>query len=40
MKVMMKTLCAGPDGIVEPGAVVDVSQDQAQALIAGGYATC
>lgn len=34
----MKTLMAGPDGVVHPDTVISVSKKQAKDLIAGGYA--
>ncbi len=38
MKVRMKTLMAGPDGVLQPGQVVDLPVEQAETLIAGGFA--
>lgn len=38
MKIKLKTLMAGPDGVFQPGDVRDVSREQAIALVAGGYA--
>jgi len=38
MKIRLKTLMAGPDGVFPPGSVIEVSPEEAQALIAGGYA--
>ena len=38
MKIKMKTTMAGPDGIATVGSVVELSDDQAKDLIAGGYA--
>lgn len=38
MKVKMKTLAAGPEGLYQPGQEVDLPAAQAKALIAGGYA--
>lgn len=38
MKVKMKTLAAGPDGLYQPGQVVEVSAAQAQAFLEAGYA--
>lgn len=35
---MMKALAAGPDGVLRPGTAVDVPNEQAAELIAGGYA--
>jgi hypothetical protein len=38
MRVKMKTLAAGPDGVLRPGQEVDLPTAQAKALIEGGYA--
>lgn len=38
MRVRMKTLMAGPDGVRKPDAVYDLPTAEAQALIDGGYA--
>ena len=38
MKVRMRTLAAGPGGVLRPGQVVDLPEKQARALIQGGYA--
>lgn len=38
MKVKMRTLDAGPDGVKHPGKTYDVSEAEGKALIAGGYA--
>jgi hypothetical protein len=38
MKVRLKTLMAGPEGVFSPGAVIDAGTEEAEALIAGGYA--
>jgi len=38
MKVKIKTLLAGPGGIIQPGQIADVDPEQAVALIAGGFA--
>ena len=38
MKVRLLTLMAGPDGVVHPGALIEVSAEEAQAFIAGGFA--
>lgn len=38
MKVRMKTLSAGPDGVLSPDQVVDVSPEKAKELVAGGFA--
>lgn len=39
MKIRLKTIMAGPGGAAGPGDVVDVPDDEASALIEGGYAT-
>ena len=39
MRVKMRSLSAGPDGVFEPGSVVEVSRKEAKELIAGGFAT-
>jgi len=38
MKVRLKTLMAGPEGVFLPGSVIEVSSEEARALIAGGFA--
>ena len=38
MKVRMRTLAAGPDGVFSPGEVVDLPEREASALVKGGYA--
>lgn len=38
MKVRMLTRMAGPNGCAEQGAIIDVSREQAAALIAGNHA--
>ena len=38
MKVKLYTTMAGPDGTHMAGSVVDMGDEQAQALIDGGYA--
>jgi len=38
MKVKLKTLMAGPEGVFAPGSVVELDVDQAKALVSGGYA--
>ena len=38
MRVRMVTRYAGPDGVWQPGAVVDLPEGQAMELVAGGYA--
>ena len=39
MKVKMRSLSAGPNGVFEPGSVVEVSHKEAKELIRGGFAT-
>jgi len=38
MKVRLKTLMAGPEGVFQPGSVIDIDPDKAGALISAGYA--
>jgi hypothetical protein len=38
MKMQMKTLMAGPNGVIKAGQVVELPEAEAQALIDGGYA--
>jgi hypothetical protein len=38
MKIKMNTLAAGPAGTFPAGSVVDFPDDEARALITGGYA--
>jgi hypothetical protein len=38
MKVKMKKLMAGPDGVVKPGEIITVSNFKGEALVNGGYA--
>ncbi len=38
MKIRLITLMAGPAGVFPPGSVLEVSPEEARALIAGGYA--
>jgi hypothetical protein len=38
MKIRLITLMAGPEGVFPPGSVIEVSPEEACALIAGGYA--
>ena len=37
-KIVMKTLVAGPEGSYSPGQVVSLPDEQAEELVAGGYA--
>ena len=38
MRVLFKTLRAGPDGVVSPGQVVDLPDEEAQEAIESGSA--
>jgi hypothetical protein len=38
MKIRLKSLMAGPEGVFAPGSVIEVSPEEARALIAGGHA--
>lgn len=38
MRVRLKTLSAGPGGVVQPGTVIDLPQADAVALLASGSA--
>lgn len=38
MKIRVRTLCAGPDGVAHPGQVVDWPAEVAGPLVLGGYA--
>jgi len=38
VKVKMRTLAAGPDGVRPAGSVIDVTGAEGQSLIDGGYA--
>ena len=38
MRVRLKTLMAGPEGVFHPGSVIDIDPDEAGALISSGYA--
>lgn len=38
MKIRMKTLAAGPSGVMNPGVEYPVSQADGEALVSGGYA--
>jgi hypothetical protein len=38
VKVRMKTLAAGPDGVFQVGAVADLPLLRAKAMVEGGYA--
>ncbi len=38
MKVKLKTLMAGPEGVFQPGSVIDLAMDEADSLVAAGYA--
>jgi hypothetical protein len=38
MRVRLKTLMAGPQGVFQPGSVIDLRADEAEALVSAGYA--
>jgi hypothetical protein len=38
MRVRLKTLMAGPEGVFPIGSVIDAGDEEAAALIAGGFA--
>ena len=38
MKIRLKTLVAGPEGVSLPGSLIEHSPEEARTLIAGGYA--
>ncbi len=38
MKIRLKTLMAGPEGVFPPGSVIEDSAEEAEMLIAGGFA--
>jgi len=38
MRVRLKTLMAGLEGVFPAGSVADVQREEAEALIAGGFA--
>jgi hypothetical protein len=38
MRVRLKALMAGPEGVFQPGSVVDLHIDEAEALVSAGYA--
>lgn len=38
MRVVLKTIYAGPGGSHQPGATVDLPESEARALVAGEYA--
>jgi hypothetical protein len=38
MKVRLKTLMAGPEGVFPPSSIIDLEVDEAAALVSGGYA--
>lgn len=37
--VMIHTLMAGPDGIIQPGTVITLSKEKAEDLLRGGHAS-
>jgi len=38
MRIRLKTLMAGPEGVFEPGSVLDIDPDKAGVLLSAGYA--
>ncbi len=38
MRVRLKTLMAGPQGVFQPGSIIDPPAEEAEALISAGYA--
>ena len=38
MKVRLKTLMAGPEGVFQSGSTVDLPKEEAEALISKGFA--
>ena len=38
MKVRMRTLMAGPQGVFPPGSIVELDADDAEVLVSAGYA--
>jgi hypothetical protein len=38
LKVQLKTLMVGPEGVFPPGSMIEVSPEEARALIAGRFA--
>ncbi len=38
MRVVMRTLSAGPLGVLRPGDIADVSKEAAELLVSRGYA--
>jgi hypothetical protein len=38
MRVRLKTMMAGPEGVFQPGSVIDLEVDEAEALVSAGYA--
>ena len=39
MRIRFKTLMAGPEGVFQPGSVIDLKVDEADALVSAGYAS-
>lgn len=39
MRVRLKTLYAGPSGIIQPGALVTLPEEEAGRLVSSGYAS-
>lgn len=40
MRIQAKSIIAGPQGVIQPGQLADLPDEQAYELVAGGYATC
>ncbi len=38
MRIRLKTLMAGPEGVFQAGSVIDIDSDEASALLSAGYA--
>lgn len=38
MRVVMRTLSAGPRGVVRAGEAADVTKEEAELMLSGGYA--
>ena len=38
MKIQLKAQYVGPRGVFPPGMIIDVPEDEARALVSGGYA--
>jgi len=38
MRIRLKTLMPGPEGVFQPGSVIDIDPDEAGVLVTAGYA--